>query len=1034
MIRLIHISDFHLESETPAKRKISIIQSLAEDLKKYVTNNTILLFTGDLIDKGGYGFKDNELCFLSFEDVFINKILDSNPNLKNKIFIVPGNHDVNRSKIDEIIETGLKSKLIETESLEKFINENRKDSIFLKSLEDYKNWEKSFYKDYQDAELSNFENSFKLKIDGVDIGISCLNSSWLCKNDDDKGNILLGKNQIDNSLSFIDKTSFKIALIHHPLEFFKEFDFEDIKPIIYKNYDILLTGHVHKLDSEYAMNLNGKIFISVANSTIADNPKEREYINGYTIIDFNNHSNIQVEYRKYIEKTNNFVPNTDIGTEDGKKTFQILQNEQLVDYYKKVELVSSIKNRVVDSLNDHIIMSNNNTSVKCSINNIFVEPRILNNPKDSLKKEETIDYNIDSIISDDKNYLIYGSKESGKTLLIDKIFIEAIDKYQTINYLPILLKFSDFKNKDYKRIFREYFSIPALEIDDFIKTNKFLILIDDICFKNENKDQLFSLKQLLSCNKEIKIVATSNQILDNIIPTDYLDYNSDFNFTPCFIQDFSSKEIKLLISKWFEGKDVDMQESMEKLLKSFNDFKLPKTPLSVTLFLWIFERQEKKPINNSVLVEIFVENILEKTSLENIYSDTFDFTNKKRLLSFISKFMKDNGDSDLSYSVDYVDLLNFTTNYLKNKFSGKPEKILEDFIKRGIFSYEDDNKLRFKTAFMFHFFLALQFDYDSEFKQFVISDDNYLNYIDEIEYYTGLKRDSLDLLVFTQEKLDVAYSEFNKDIRENFTKVDFVLESKKDKSITFQIDEKRATTKITEKKLDEIFDKTLSQTPIQKVIPKKEDDNLNTKNNIDKILKLSSVVLKNSEDIDNFDAKIEAYNNVLVSSISFLMQYRDSLILFYLKHKKEPDFFPKNIDFHLFIRVLPLIHQNVLYKWMGSQKMRPVIEDKLKKDNLTLNISEFEKFLSVYMNGDIRGNNYPEVVKSFVKKSANNYIKDLSFLKIMSYYHLRKNSKETDELYLNLMAEIRTKLGKLKNKNKGEFIKQIVENKKGKNK
>lgn len=593
MIRLIHISDFHLESETPAKRKISIIQSLAEDLKKYVTNNTILLFTGDLIDKGGYGFKDNELCFLSFEDVFINKILDSNPNLKNKIFIVPGNQDVNRSKIDEIIETGLKSKLIETESLEKFINENRKDSIFLKSLEDYKNWEKSFYKDYQDAELSNFENSFKLKIDGVDIGISCLNSSWLCKNDDDKGNILLGKNQIDNSLSFIDKTSFKIALIHHPLEFFKEFDFEDIKPIIYKNYDILLTGHVHKLDAEYAMNLNGKIFISVANSTIADNPKEREYINGYTIIDFNNHSNIQVEYRKYIEKTNNFVPNTDIGTEDGKKTFQILQNEQLVDYYKKVELVSSIKNRVVDSLNDHIIMSNNNTSVKCSINNIFVEPRILNNPKDSLKKEETIDYNIDSIISDDKNYLIYGSKESGKTLLIDKIFIEAIDKYQTINYLPILLKFSDFKNKDYKRIFREYFSIPALEIDDFIKTNKFLILIDDICFKNENKDQLFSLKQLLSCNKEIKIVATSNQILDNIIPTDYLDYNSDFNFTPCFIQDFSSKEIKLLISKWFEGKDVDMQESMEKLLKSFNDFKLPKTPLSVTLFLWIFERQEK---------------------------------------------------------------------------------------------------------------------------------------------------------------------------------------------------------------------------------------------------------------------------------------------------------------------------------------------------------------------------------------------------------------------------------------------------------
>ncbi len=76
----------------------------------------------------------------------------------------------------------------------------------------------------------------------------------------------------------------------------------------------------------------------------------------------------------------------------------------------------------------------------------------------------------------------------------------------------------------------------------------------------------------------------------------------------------------------------------------------------------------------------------------------------------------------------------------------------------------------------------------------------------------------------------------------------------------------------------------------------------------------------------------------------------------------------------------------------------------------------------------------PKIIKTFVKKSTNNYIKDLSFLKIMSYYHLRKNNTQTDELYLKLMAEIKMKLGKLKSKNKGEFIKQIVQNKKGKSK
>ncbi len=1042
MIRIIHISDFHLESETPTPKKVKIIESLAEDLKKHVNDDTILVFTGDLIDKGGLNFKDPELCFLSFEDIFVNTILKNNPTLKNKIFIISGNHDVYRSKIDEIIETGIKGNLINTSNLENFISSNRNEnnSVYLKRLENYKDWEKDFYKDYPNSELSNFENSFKLNLDNRNIGISCFNSSWLCKNDDDKGNILLGKNQIENSLVFLKECDFKIALIHHPLEFFKEFDFEDIKPLIYKNYDTLLTGHVHKLDSEYAQNLNGRIFISVANSTIADTPKESVYVNGYTIVDFNNHSNIQVEYRKYIEKHEIFVPNTDIGTEDGKKIFEVLKDEKLAEYYGKIDLVHAIKNRIVDSLNDHIIMSTNNTSVNCSIENIFVEPRILNNPKDSFKKDETVTYTVENILKDSTNYLIYGGKESGKTLLIDKLFIEAINKFPSLNYLPILLKFTDIKTKDLHRIFREFFSISAMEIENFLNGNKILLLVDDISFKSEHKDLIFILKEFIKKYKTIRIIASSNHTLDNTIPTDYLLHNDAFNFNICFIQDFTSKEIKLLISKWFEGKDVDMQENMEKLLKSFTDFKLPKTPLSVTLFLWIFERQEKKPINNSVLVEIFIENLLEKTNIENIYSDTFDFTNKKRLLSFIAKYMKIKGDSDLSYSVEYSDLLTFITEYLKTKFAGKPEKILDDFIKRGIFSYEDDDtKLRFKTAFMFHFFLALQFDYDPTFKKNVLTNDNYLNYTEEIDYYTGLKRDCLDILLFTQEKLNVAFSDFNDSLRENFTEIDSVLESKKEKSITFHLTEKSIKTKFNEKKLDQIFDRTLSKTPIEKDIPKKENDNLissnnnlETKRNIDRILILASAVLKNCEDIDDFDSKITAYKNILESSISFMMQYRNALISFYIEHQKQPDFFPKNIDFHLFITILPLMHQNVMHKWMGSQKMRPVIENKIKDDVITLNVSEYEKFMSVFLYGDIKGNNYPEIIKTFVKKSNNNYIKDLSFLKIMSYYHLRKNSPETDELYLKLMAEIKMKMGKLKSKNKGEFIKQIIENKKGK--
>ncbi|MFN8283448.1 MAG: metallophosphoesterase [Chitinophagales bacterium] len=1030
MIRIIHISDLHLESETPSFEKAAIITALSIDLKKQVNENTLLFFTGDLIDKGALNFVDKENAFYAFEKSFIDPILNQNPSLKGKIFIVPGNHDVYRNKIDKYSESGLKSELDNVKSLDTFIQSNRLKSKHLERVEDYKKWESDFYQKYNSKNSSNFEYTYKLTIGKYKVGITCLNSAWLCKDEFDKENLLLGKNQIENSLSEINDCHIKLALSHHPLEFFKDFDRETLKVSIYRNYDILFTGHVHEVASSYTSDLLGSIFISIANSTIGDFPKERKYVNGYTIVDLEPNQHITTHYRKFIETHQNFVPNTDIGTEDGKKTFPILKDEKLELFEANQKIVEGIESRFCEKLNDDIIMSSNNTSVNCSIDNLFVEPTILNSPQGNLKEEDTIRYTIDSILNSKENFLIYGLKESGKTLLLDKMFIESVRRFNQFNKIPILLKYSDFKKKDILRVIREFLAVSSTEIDNFLSSNDTILFIDDIVFNGKDKEQIDSLKQLVSRYPKIQHVATADLILENVIPTDYLDHNDILNVNITFIQNFSSKEIKQLIQKWYIGKEVDLQENMQKLIKSFIDFGLPKTPLSVTLFLWIFEKQEKKPINNSVLVELFIENLLEKTNIENIYSETFDFTNKKRLLSFVSKFMYDKGDADYSYAVDYVELLNYFKEYLKTRFPGQPQKVLDDFIKRGILTYHDDNLVRFKSAFFFHYFLALHFDYDPAFKDKVFSGDNYLSFTEEITYYTGLKRDDLAILNFTQEKLNEAFGDFNNDIRNNHEKVDKVLESKRNNTVTFQIDEKKAEQKLSEKQVDDMYDDSLSAIPVAKNIEKKDSTNQDTKKQIDKVLKLACNVLKNSEDVDDFEAKRIAYQNTLVSSISFLMQYRDSLIIHYIKFQKQPDHFPKNIDFHLFIRVIPLIHQVVIFNWLGSQKLRPVLTDKIERDKTTLNVSDFERFLTVFIYGDVKGGDYPQIIEKFVRSTKYNYLKDLSYLKIMSYYHLRNNDKELDKFYLRLMADIKQEIGQLDKHNKSKFMQNLEDDKK----
>jgi predicted MPP superfamily phosphohydrolase len=162
MIRIIHISDLHLEKETPSPEKAAIISALAVDLKKQINENTILFFTGDLIDRGALDFSDKLNAFYTFEKVFIEPILNKNSSLKGKIFFVPGNHDIFRDKIDKYSESGLKSELDNVKGLDAFIESNRLNSKHLDRQEDYKKWESDFYQRHNSKKSSNFQR-FRLK-------------------------------------------------------------------------------------------------------------------------------------------------------------------------------------------------------------------------------------------------------------------------------------------------------------------------------------------------------------------------------------------------------------------------------------------------------------------------------------------------------------------------------------------------------------------------------------------------------------------------------------------------------------------------------------------------------------------------------------------------------------------------------------------------------------------------------------------------------------------------------------------------------
>jgi predicted MPP superfamily phosphohydrolase len=237
-MRVIHISDFHLESETPNFHKQQLIKALTKDLAKFVNHETIICFTGDLIDKGGYNFTDQTKIFESFEREFLNVISNEFGILKNRIFFIPGNHDMQRVKVDTYQEDGIKARLINKDSVNHYIQEVKLEKYQIPKQYEFKAFENRYHSSTPNSNITPFDSNFKLEIGGNTIGISCLNSSWRCLDDNDEGNLLIGEKQVTDSLIKIDDCKIKIGLIHHPFHFLKEFDREIVKPLIGCNQDL----------------------------------------------------------------------------------------------------------------------------------------------------------------------------------------------------------------------------------------------------------------------------------------------------------------------------------------------------------------------------------------------------------------------------------------------------------------------------------------------------------------------------------------------------------------------------------------------------------------------------------------------------------------------------------------------------------------------------------------------------------------------------------------------------------------------------
>lgn len=320
-MRILHFSDFHLRPNGLGKRSMDIFHRMMEKLQEInqEENIDLVIFSGDMIDKGGKNFTvPLYRCFQDFEKNIIEPLVKSLNIGYHQFLFVPGNHEVDRIRKDKNKEP----KTNNDEDIEYFLSTNST----VPQLQDFLLFQREYYNVHKVEDMMVDIQGLHMTLilplnNGLKVGVSLLNSAWMCEGDADKGIIKIGTSQINQSWPLIRDCQVKIAVAHHHYDFLEESESLKISGILHAHYDILAVGHTHGMRAKYENDEKGCIFISVAAGNLYDNLHKEDpmYKNGFTILDFNEVARYMDVTPYHQDSDESFILCKDYGTDGTKR-------------------------------------------------------------------------------------------------------------------------------------------------------------------------------------------------------------------------------------------------------------------------------------------------------------------------------------------------------------------------------------------------------------------------------------------------------------------------------------------------------------------------------------------------------------------------------------------------------------------------------------------------------------------------------------------------------------------------------------------
>ncbi len=420
----------------------------------------------------------------------------------------------------------------------------------------------------------------------------------------------------------------------------------------------------------------------------------------------------------------------------GATDFERKLKKHLYTYFSEIyeETTNNYQKNEADTIAD-VLNNRLNDSLSTFSNqpDIWVDPLILEPKKsaDPHSVEDQKEIKINDLVQRPYSLIIESPPQFGLTCLSHYLIIQAWKNnsvwiYLDMNKINIQIDLEKTINQELKKLNLVTRTIDCIILDSW-------------------KPSLTGAMKVLRgiCNGYPNTPLMVMNTIGDFKPSSDHDMKINRSFAELTLSALSRNSIRKVVSDYNIKKNIgDENTVLDKVVKDIEVLNIHRTPLNCITLLKISEKHfDESPVNRTKMIEMFLFVLFDLVELPT-YKTKPDVKDCEHVLGFFCESLIKRKVYDFSKE-EFLKLLNkfCEDNLLDLEITVVFDVLLDNRIIVGW-----DGRYKFKATYWVFYFAANQMHVDKQFYDYVISNEVYTNFPEIIEFYTGIDRNSSDMI------------------------------------------------------------------------------------------------------------------------------------------------------------------------------------------------------------------------------------------------------------------------------------------------